>query len=55
MHQRNTLERQRKLKELWDATVKEAQEKEIPSKKFAEFWLERYNKAFPSFYIPELK
>ena len=40
------LERQRRLKELWENTTEEAQEKKVRAKDYADFWLKKHAEAF---------
>jgi TRAP transporter TAXI family solute receptor len=45
--QEKRLERQRRLRELWESTMEEAQEKKVKAKDYADFWLKRHAEAFP--------
>jgi TRAP transporter TAXI family solute receptor len=44
--QEKRLERQRRLKELWDNTMEEAYEKKIRAKDYAGFWLKKHAETF---------
>jgi TRAP transporter TAXI family solute receptor len=44
--QEKRLERQRRLKELWDNTMDEAQEKKVKAKDYADFWLKKRAEVF---------
>jgi TRAP transporter TAXI family solute receptor len=41
------LERQRRLKELWENTMDEAEEKKVKAKDYADFWLKKHAETFP--------
>jgi TRAP transporter TAXI family solute receptor len=44
--QEKRLERQRRLKELWENTLDEAQEKKVKAKDYAAFWLKKHDEVF---------
>jgi len=44
--QKKRLERQRRLKELWENTLNEAQEKKIKAGEYADFWLKKHAEVF---------
>jgi TRAP transporter TAXI family solute receptor len=45
--QEKRIERQRRLKELWENTLDEAQQKKVKSNDYAAFWLKKHAETFP--------
>jgi len=50
-NQKELLERQKKLKALWDVVIDEALDKGIKGKEFPKYWEEKRSKLFPEFWV----
>lgn len=50
-NQQELLDRQAKLRKLWDDTVAEATDQGVKAKEFSEFWLKKRAQEFPSYWV----